>query len=166
MVRVGKEKEAPQEVTLPEARTTATKGEAVDTMTIAGKPETRKTEPQPAYVWRGRGLFKVHREDLEYLDGGRWLVPSGSESAQVYEVRVGTRPERSNCPCIGFGQHKHCSHVVCASIAHRRSAVCDSCGERRYFSELTEVQEDHESLAWFPGDLLCEGCIRDHGGIS
>jgi hypothetical protein len=80
---------------------------------------------------------------------------------------VGTRVERSNCPCIGFGQHSHCSHLVCASIAHRRSAVCDSCVERRWWSELTEVTEDHEPFtAWLSGDKLCGACAKRRGGIA
>jgi len=127
------------------------------------------TEPQPGYVLRGLGLFELHRDEIlreGYQGGGKWLIPSGSESAKLYEVRVGTRPERNRCECVGFHHHKHCSHVVCASIARKKSALCDCCGERRWWPELTEVQEDHESLTWFPGDLLCAGCLRDHGGIS
>ena len=138
----------------------------MDTKSLAQPAHQSTTEPPPGYVLRGRGLFETYREDLEYIGGGRWLVPSGSESGKVYEVRVGSRPDRSRCECVGFVNHRHCSHVVCASLAHRRSAVCDSCGERRWWPELTEVQEDHESLTWFPGDLLCAGCLRDHGGIS
>lgn len=120
------------------------------------------TEPQPAYVLRGAGLFELHRDELEYLGGGRWLIPSGTESGKVYEVRVGTRPERSRCECTGFGRHEHCSHVVCAGIARKKSAVCDCCGERRCRSQLTEVQEDDELLAWFAGDRLCAACVPGH----
>lgn len=127
-----------------------------------GQESTRNPEPTPDYVWRGRGLFEAYREDLEYLGGGRWLVPSGSAAGKVYEVRVGTRPERNRCECAGFGHHRHCSHVVCAAIASKKSAVCDCCGERRWWSELVEVQEDHELLAWFPGDRLCAGCCPGH----
>ncbi len=115
-------------------------------------------ESTPDYVWRGRGLFETYREDLEYLGGGRWLVPSGSESGKVYEVRVGTRHERDRCECTGFHHHHHCSHVICAALAHRKSAVCDGCGERRWWKHLTQVHEEDSLLAWFPGDVLCDDC--------
>lgn len=119
-------------------------------------------EPTPDYVWRGRGLFEAFRGELEYVGGGTWLIPSGSDPGKGYKVRVGSsrRPERSRCECIGYQSHGHCSHLVCAQIAHRRSAVCDACGERHYWPELREVQEDDGLLAWFPGDVLCGGCAR------
>jgi hypothetical protein len=113
-------------------------------------------------VWRGRGLFETYRDELEYIGGGTWLIPSGSDLSKGYEVRVGTRPERSRCECIGYERHGHCSHLICAQLAHRRSAVCDCCGERRWWSELTEVQEEDELLAWFPGDRLCAHCVPGH----
>lgn len=121
----------------------------------------RTPEPTPDYVWRGRGLFEAYRDDLEYLGGGRWLVPSGRAVGKVYEVRVAyTRQARDRCECRGFASHAHCSHVVCASIAAKKSAVCDCCGERRWWRQLTEVQEDDGLLAWFPGDRLCDDCAR------
>jgi hypothetical protein len=124
---------------------------------------TSPREATPDYVWRGRGLFETYRDELRYLGRGRWLVPSGSETGKVYEVRVGSRPERNRCECVGYQHHEHCSHLVCAETAHRRSAVCDDCGERRYWTELVEVTEEHESLTWFPGDLLCHACAHQHG---
>lgn len=119
-------------------------------------------EPPPAYVLRGAGLFETYRDELQYIGGGKWLIPSGTESGKTYEVRVGIRPERNRCECTGFHRHEHCSHVVCATIARKKSALCDCCGERRWWSALTEVQEDHELLAWFPGDRLCATCIPGH----
>ncbi len=79
-------------------------------------------EPQPAYVLRGLGLFEIHRDEIleSYQGGGRWLVPSGTESGRLYEVRVGTRPERNRCECTGFQRHEHCSHVVCAGTARKQ----------------------------------------------
>ncbi|MDP9454634.1 MAG: hypothetical protein M3Q60_02360 [Actinomycetota bacterium] len=124
--------------------------------------------PEPAYVLRGLGIFELHADDIlaSYQGGGRYIVPSGTEANGMYEVRVGTRPGRNRCECRGFASHKHCSHVVAAGRVARRSAVCDGCGERRWDRELLEVTEDHDSLTWFPGDLLCRGCVRAHGGIS
>jgi hypothetical protein len=113
----------------------------------------------PDYVWRGRGLFGTYREDLQYIGSGKWLIPSGTSPSVRYEARVGTRPERDRCECTGFRHHHHCSHVVCAKLAHRKSAICDGCGERRWWRLLEQVTEDDELLSWFPGDVLCSGCI-------
>ena len=45
-----------------------------------------------------------------------------------------------------------------------RTATCVGCGERFRHRELVEVTEDHESLTWFPGDLLCIAeCAGNHG---
>jgi hypothetical protein len=134
---------------------------AVKSVARPGQEST--TEPQPPYVLRGHGLFEIHREELQYLGAGKWLIPSGSESDKVYEVRVSTaRPERQRCECTGFMHHDHCSHLVCAELAHKKSAICDGCGERKYWPELTEVQEEDELLSWYPGDVLCWSCCRHH----
>ncbi len=140
----------------------------MDTKTLPQPEQRTTTEPQPGYVLRGHGLFELHRGEVlrGYQGAGKWLIPSGSESGRLYEVRVGIRPERNRCECVGFEHHRHCSHVVCATIVGKKSAVCDCCGERRWWSQLTEVTEDHESLTWFPGDLLCYSCLHDHGGIA
>jgi hypothetical protein len=131
--------------------------------TIARSGQETTTEPQPPYVLRGHSMFELYRDELTYMGGGRWLIPSGSESGKVYEVRVSTtRPERQRCECTGFQHHNHCSHLVAASLAHERSAVCDYCGERKYWQELTEVQEEDELLSWYPGDVLCWSCTRHH----
>ncbi len=123
----------------------------------AHEPATE--ERPPAYVLRGHGLFELYRDDLEYIGSGTWLIPSGSKGSKDYKVRVGLRRE-SQCECVGHENHGHCSHVVCASIAHKRSAVCDSCSSRRWWSEITEVFEDDALLSWYPGDRLCKSCIR------
>ncbi len=115
------------------------------------------TTPEPAYVLRGLGLCELHAGDIlqGYQGGGRWLVPSGTDAGNVYEVRTGTRPERNRCECRGFASHGHCSHVVAASRVAKKSAVCDGCGVRTWSRDLSEVQE---SLTYFEGDLLCPPC--------
>jgi hypothetical protein len=130
---------------------------------IAHDAQESTTGPQPAYVLRGHGLFELHHDELTYVGSGKWLIPSGSQSGKVYEVRVGSsrHPERSRCECTGYQHHGHCSHLVCAGIAHRRSAICDNCGERRWWTELREVQEEDELLAWFAGDRLCCSCVAE-----
>ena len=137
-------------------------------MTIAhpAPPTTTEPAPPPGYVLRGLGLFELHQGEIlaGYQGGGRWLIPSGTVADRHYEVRAGVRPERNKCECVGFGHHKHCSHVVAATIARKKSAVCDGCGCRFPHRELVEVTEDHESLTWFPGDRLCRrDCARRHG---
>jgi hypothetical protein len=131
-------------------------------ISLAHPAHQSTTELQPAYVPRGLGLFELHRDEIlaGYQGGGKWLIPSGTESGRVYEVRVGLRPERNRCECSGHHRYGHCSHVVCASIARKKSAICDCCGERRWWSELSEVQEEHGLLAWFVGDRICADCVR------
>jgi hypothetical protein len=123
--------------------------------------------PEPAYVLRGLGLFELHAGEIlaSYQGGGKYLVPSGTAANGLYEVRVGTRPERNRCECRGFGTHRHCSHVVAAGRVAKKSAVCDGCGIRTWRRDLVEVTEDHESLTWFVGDLLCRPCARTHGAL-
>ncbi len=125
--------------------------------TIAQPAHPSTPEPTPGYVLRGLGIFELHAGDIlaSYRGGGRFLVASGTEANGLYEVRVGTRPERNRCECRGFASHKHCSHVVAASRVARRSAVCDGCGQRTWSRDLSEVQE---SLTYFEGDLLCPTC--------
>ncbi len=132
-------------------------------MTIA-QPRTPNTpETAPAYVLRGLGIFELSRDEIlaSYQGGGRWIVPSGTVAGRLYEVRVGTRPERNRCECRGFGSHGHCSRIVAAERVARRSGVCDGCGERVWRRELLEVGA--ESLSFFEGDRVCEDCARDHG---
>jgi hypothetical protein len=149
----------------PEARTT----KEMDFMATTSLPDSRTeptTEPQPAYVLRGLGLYELHGDAIlqSYQGGGRYLVPSGTEAAKVYEVRVGSRPERARCECVGFQHHKHCSHIVAAQRVHSQSAVCGGCGRRTWRRELVEVHEEHESLTCYPGDRLCRvECAGDHG---
>jgi hypothetical protein len=105
-------------------------------------------------------MFELYREELTYIGAGKWLIPSGTVAGRLYEVRVSTtRPERQQCECVGFQHHNHCSHLVCAGIAHKKSAVCDGCGTRCYWPELIAVVEEDQLLSWYPGDVLCRTCI-------
>jgi hypothetical protein len=127
-----------------------------------------KQPGRPEYVLRGLGIVAVAQDLIlaSYQGGGRYIVPSGTTANVLYEVRVGTRPERNRCECRGFGSHGHCSHVVAASRVAKRSGVCDGCGVRKWDRELEEVMEDHDSLTWFVGDRVCGGCLSAVGGIS
>jgi hypothetical protein len=120
-------------------------------------------ETIPEYVLRGRGLFETYSTEIlaGYQGGGLWLIPSGLRAGKAYETRPGTRRKATRCECIGFQHHSHCSHVEAARLASRKSAVCDSCGERRWHSDLTEVFEEDGLLSWFAGDVLCGKCIDE-----
>ena len=125
--------------------------------------QSLQAEVLPAYHLRGLGLFELHSEDIleGYLGAGKYLVPSGTTPDLTYEVRVSPmRPERDKCECQGFAAHGHCSHHVAAQQVARRSAVCDACGSRRWWSKITEVFEDDGLLSWYPGDRVCQACIR------
>ena len=137
----------------------------MDTTTVA-HPRTPDTpETPPGYVLRGLGLFELRGDEIlrSYQGGGRWIVPSATTAKGLYEGRVGVRPGRSRCECRGFGSHGHCSHIVAAERVSRRSGVCDGCGARVWHRDLLEVGAD--SLAFFEGDQVCEGCARDHGEL-
>ncbi len=122
-----------------------------------------QAEALPAYTLRGLGLFEIHGEEVlaNYQGAGKWIVPSGTIPDLSYEVRVSPmRPDRDRCECTGFQHHGRCSHHVAAQRVARRSAMCDACGSRRWWSEITEVFEDDELLSWYPGDRVCRACIR------
>ena len=75
-----------------------------------------------------------------------------------YVVRLGDRP---SCECTDASfRHVFCKHQVAASIAASKSRTCDCCGNRVSGKALTEVTEDDELLSWYPGEELCERCIR------
>ena len=149
----------PRSSHLPRARTKEDVSLIEQSVARSGQETT--TEPPPAYVLRGLGLYELHAEDIlaAYQGAGRWLVPSGTTPGIVYEVRVGRRPGRDRCECTGYQHHGHCSHHVAAERVAKKSAVCDSCGQRRWWSELVEVHEE-DGISWHPGDRLCRSCIR------
>ncbi len=136
----------------------------IDT-TVAHPAHESTPENIPAYVLRGLGLFELHAGEIlaSYQGGGKYLVPSGTTANGLYEVRVGTRPERHRCECKGYQSHKHCSHLIAAERVAKRSGVCDGCGERVWSRDLVEVGDD--SLTFFEGDELCRPCARAHGEL-
>jgi len=117
----------------------------------------------PEHVLRRRGLFESYHDEIldNYLGVGKWLIPSGSTPSKFYEVRPGMRWKAARCECVSFQHHHHCSHVEAARLAARKSAVCDSCGKRHWYSDLREVFEEDGLLSWFTGDRLCRGCIGE-----
>ncbi|MDQ3833341.1 MAG: hypothetical protein M3315_06855 [Actinomycetota bacterium] len=68
--------------------------------------------------------------------------------------------KRDECECVGFVNHGHCSHIVCAEIAARKSAECDGCGELRWWPQLRVGEEEDGLLSWYPGDVFCDTCLK------
>ena len=58
-----------------------------------------QAEALTAYHLQGLGLYEPHGEEIlsSYQGAGHWLVPSGTETCRLYEVRVGARRERDRC---------------------------------------------------------------------
>ena len=130
--------------------------------TSVAQPEQRTTRQR--WALRGRQLWEEHANEIKFEDG-TWLIPSQSDLTSVYEVVLGRRGESCECAAYAY-QSGSCKHIYAASIARAKSSPCAGCGRRFRHRDLTEVLEDHESLTWFVGDLLCWSCQHDHGGIT
>jgi hypothetical protein len=117
-------------------------------------------------VDRGRQLWEEHADEIRFdSDEKVWLVPSQHDGTSVYEVTLGRRGEF--CECADFEYRgESCKHILAATIARAKTATCNGCGDRFRHRDLEEVTEEHNSLTWFPGDLLCSGCLRRYGGIA
>lgn len=112
---------------------------------------------------RGIALAQERFEEIRRVSPWIWSVPSCSGAGGAHLVNLKTE----TCPCpdrTPVGETD--KHVVAARYVKARTAICSGCTQRFRHRELTEVQEDHESLTWFPGDLLCAGCLRHYGGIA
>ena len=100
-------------------------------------------------------------------DGGyTYRVRSGSKLSKVYTVD----PQSWECDCPWSANGgRGCYHSIAAwtlELAHRpvpTKGPCTACGGLVPVGDLYEVHEDHESLTWVPGDLLCEGCALETG---
>jgi hypothetical protein len=123
---------------------------------ISVQRERLGDERQSTREQRGLQLFEEHGSEITYEDGV-WYVPSQHDATSVYEVTLGHRGEA--CECSDF-EHRgqSCKHVFCALIARAKTSSCDCCRKRFPIREIVEVMENHESLTWFPGNLLCEEC--------
>lgn len=119
-------------------------------------------EPTPTTSRADRAL-RLYVESFEEIArsfrAGLYRVPSCTGEA-TYTVRLVPAPYCS-CPDFKGGP---CKHVAAVEVVRKRTAPCSGCGRRFRHRELTEVPED--SLTFFPGDVLCGGCVEDHGGIS
>jgi hypothetical protein len=105
---------------------------------------------------RGLELYCEQGYRITYADGV-WFIPTQNDETSVYEVVIGRRGESCECSDFEF-RGQSCKHVFCALIARAKTSSCDCCRKRFPNREIIEVTEDHESLTWFPGNLLCEEC--------
>jgi hypothetical protein len=128
---------------------------ASTTIAQPAHPSTRES--------RGLALFEEYGELITF-EHGVWYVPSRTDVTITYAVTLDTTGEF--CGCKDF-EHRggRCLHIYAATVARAKTAPCVSCGRRFRYRELVEVTEDHESLAWFPGDRLCRRDCAVPGGV-
>jgi hypothetical protein len=123
-------------------------------MTTTSLPASR--EEATTRVQRGRDLYASRWTEFRF-EHGSWLVLSATVEGRFYAVRLGP-VERCECPDYEHRGVK-CMHVTAATIARAKSTTCSCCGNRVPWRFVTEVQEEHELLAWFVGDRLCADCV-------
>jgi hypothetical protein len=89
--------------------------------------------------------------------GGRYTVPAsgGGSYAATY-----TRDSES-CECKDWEFGHTCYHVLAVAVVRAKTGICAGCGARFRRRELYEVGAD--SLTFFEGDVVCEGCAGAHG---
>jgi hypothetical protein len=88
---------------------------------IAHPAHETTTEPKPPYVLRGHGMFELYRDELQYLGGGRWLIPSGSKEGLTYEVRVSTTTTAHTLSVPGSPTRRARSATGAESVSTGRS---------------------------------------------
>ncbi len=90
-------------------------------------------------------------------------MPSESNVERFYVVDL----KEGTCPCADRTPAGEVDkHITAARYVKAKTATCAGCRRRIRHRALTEVAEDHASLTWFVGDLLCWSCLHDHGGIA
>jgi hypothetical protein len=116
---------------------------------------------------RGRRLFAEHTDDIRFDPVERvWLVPPQHDATSVYEVTLGRRGEF--CECKDFEYRSPaggCVHIIAATLARAKTALCDYCNARVPRRELVEVHEEHTAWAHGAreGDRFCRECAAVHG---
>jgi len=80
----------------------------------------------------------------------------GCHDGLVYDTVIGAWVDHDGCS--GSGRARAFVYPKGGSLRE-----CDSCRERYAGGDLHEVREDHESLTFFEGDMLCGACAAGHG---
>lgn len=108
---------------------------------------------------RGVQLAEEYADDIRFsILRKAWLVP-GSEGA-TYTVKT----VQPFCTCRdqflsrAKGEPIKCKHIHAVEHIKRTTEPCDGCGKRFPMGTLYEVME---SLSFFEGDRICEGCAND-----
>ncbi len=105
---------------------------------------------------RGVAIATNHLRDIKRLAPGTYSVPASTPST-AYVVTV--RPVEA-CSCEdSLRTGNRCKHRHAVRYMLKKSGVCEGCGVRHFWRELTEVTEDHASLTYFEGDHLCPECL-------
>ncbi len=55
---------------------------------------------------------------------------------------------------------------MCAERAHRLSGTCEACGEQRWWTVLSAVEEEDSLLSWYPVTLSAAIAVAMGLGMS
>ncbi len=123
------------------------------------QPRSRNTRELRALALAGEHFEEIaasHR-------GGLYTVPASGGGS--YDVTYTTREESCSCPDWQI-RGAVCYHVMAAAVVRAKTGVCAGCGRRFRHRELVEcVEDNHDGLTHFDGDLLCPSCA-DNAGVS
>ncbi len=100
-------------------------------------------------------------------NGKAKFLVDGALRGSVYVVDPGSWS--CSCPDYHRSGLAVCKHGLACYVLWRASRPmrkkllsCASCSGKFPSRELTEVTQDDELLAWFPGDRLCDACAARH----
>lgn len=103
---------------------------------------------------RGIAHGEEHFDEIVKIKAWTWWVPSASGS-NGYEVNL----KFSSCSCPDHPpQGQVCKHTHALKHARSLGTQCDGCRLPARWRGLIEVTEDHESLTWHEGQMLCFEC--------
>ena len=112
-----------------------------------------------ARLQRGINLAEERFEEITRTAPYIWTVPSCSgEHTYTVDLKAKTCSCQDRPPAP-----ERCKHYSAAAYKKAKTATCSGCGDRVRHRELLEVQEDHDSLTFFVGDLVCHECASAHG---
>jgi len=123
------------------------------------QPRSRNTRELRALALAGEHFEEIaasHR-------GGLYTVPASGGGS--YDVTYTAREESCSCPDWQI-RGAVCYHVMAAAVVRAKTGVCAGCGRRFRHRELVEgVEDNHDALTHFDGDLLCPTCA-DNAGVE
>lgn len=122
-----------------------------DSASCAPTPTTRER--------RGLDLARERAGEIWSVGAGLWRVPSSDgETVYIADLR------RESCSCEDHRRSgKTCKHLYAAGVVRAKTAPCAGCSRRFAHRDLIEITEDHGSLTFFAGDVVCSECAHSHG---